>query len=118
MTIRARVFITGSADGLGRTLDLEETRGLARDVNHLGRLDAVIHDAGVYTGPHVLPVNVVAPYLLTALIDRRWADPVRPTICGSGTSPRSGLPLARTPRRALRRLLVSPAPDRAASRRP
>ena len=106
----ARVFITGSADGLGRAAaqtllndghevvvharnrdrltavrdlldrgaaavvgdlsDLEETRGLARDVNRLGRLDAVIHNAGVYTGPHVLPVNVVAPYLLTALIDR------------------------------------------------
>ena len=106
----ARIFITGSADGLGRAAaqtllndghevvvharnrdrltavrdlldrgaaavvgdlsDLEETRGLARDVNRLGRLDAVIHNAGVYTGPHVLPVNVVAPYLLTALIDR------------------------------------------------
>jgi NAD(P)-dependent dehydrogenase (short-subunit alcohol dehydrogenase family) len=105
----ARVFITGSADGLGRlaaqTLlddghkvvvharnsdrltairdladrgaaavvgdlsDLEETRGIARDVNRLGRMDAVIHNAGVYTGPQVLPVNVVAPYLLTALID-------------------------------------------------
>ena len=106
----ARVFITGSADGLGRAAaqtllndghevvvharnrdrltavrdlldrgaaavvgdlsDLEQTRGLARDVNRLGRLDAVIHNAGVYTGPHVLPVNVVAPYLLTALIHR------------------------------------------------
>jgi NAD(P)-dependent dehydrogenase (short-subunit alcohol dehydrogenase family) len=33
-------------------------------------MDAVIHNAGVYTGPHVLPVNIVAPYLLTALIDR------------------------------------------------
>jgi hypothetical protein len=106
----ARVFITGSADGLGRAAaqtlvndghevvvharnrdrltavrdlldrgaaaivgdlsNLEETRGLARDVNRLGRLDAVIHNVGVYTGPHVLPVNVVAPYLLTALIDR------------------------------------------------
>ena len=30
----------------------------------------MIHNAGVYTGPHVLPVNVVAPYLLIALIDR------------------------------------------------
>ena len=39
-------------------------------MNRLGRLDAVIHNAGVYAGPHVLPVNVVAPYLLTALIDR------------------------------------------------
>jgi NAD(P)-dependent dehydrogenase (short-subunit alcohol dehydrogenase family) len=106
----ARVFITGSADGLGRAAartllndghevvvharnrdrlaavrdlldrgaaavvgdlsDLEETRGVARDVNRLGRMDAVIHNAGVYTGPHVLPVNIVAPYLLTALIDR------------------------------------------------
>jgi NAD(P)-dependent dehydrogenase (short-subunit alcohol dehydrogenase family) len=106
----ARVFITGSADGLGRltaqTLlddghevvvhvrssdrleavrnlvdrgaavvvgdlaDLEQIRGIARDVNRLGRMDAVIHNAGVYTGPPVLPVNSVAPYLLTALIDR------------------------------------------------
>jgi NAD(P)-dependent dehydrogenase (short-subunit alcohol dehydrogenase family) len=33
-------------------------------------MDAVIHNAGVGSGPHVLPVNVVAPYLLTALIDR------------------------------------------------
>src|SRR5438093_5768397 len=105
-----RVFVTGSADGLGRlaaqTLlahghdvvlhvrnddrldavrdlvhrgaavvvgdlaDIEQTRGIARDVNALGRMDAVIHNAGVYTNPQVLPVNVVAPYLLTALIDR------------------------------------------------
>jgi NAD(P)-dependent dehydrogenase (short-subunit alcohol dehydrogenase family) len=33
-------------------------------------MDAVIHNAGVMRGPHVLPVNVVAPYVLTALIDR------------------------------------------------
>jgi NAD(P)-dependent dehydrogenase (short-subunit alcohol dehydrogenase family) len=106
----ARIFITGSADGLGRlasqTLldaghevvvhvrnrdrlnavrdlvdraagaivgdlsDLEQTRSVARDVNRLGRMDAVIHNAGVYTGSQVMPVNIVAPYLLTALIDR------------------------------------------------
>jgi NAD(P)-dependent dehydrogenase (short-subunit alcohol dehydrogenase family) len=106
----ARVFITGSADGLGRAAaqalldeghevvvnvrnsdrlkavqdlvdhgaavvvgdlaDLEQTRGIARDVNSLGRMDAVIHNAGVYTGPSVLSVNIVAPSLLTALIDR------------------------------------------------
>src|SRR5438874_7736277 len=108
--LMARVFITGSADGLGRlaaqTLlddghevvvqarnrdrltavsdlvdhgataivgdlsDLEQTRSIARDVNRLGRMDAVIHNAGVYRGPQVMPVNIVAPYLLTALIDR------------------------------------------------
>jgi hypothetical protein len=28
----------------------------------------VIHNAGVLSGPHLLPVNVVAPYLLTALV--------------------------------------------------
>jgi NAD(P)-dependent dehydrogenase (short-subunit alcohol dehydrogenase family) len=33
-------------------------------------MDAVIHNAGVYTGPDLLAVNVVAPYLLTALIER------------------------------------------------
>jgi NAD(P)-dependent dehydrogenase (short-subunit alcohol dehydrogenase family) len=106
----ARVFITGSADGLGRAAaqtlleqghevvvharnrdrltavrelldrgaaavvgdlsDLEETREVAGQVNRLGRMDAVIHNAAVLAGPHVLPVNIVAPYLLTALIDR------------------------------------------------
>jgi hypothetical protein len=38
--------------------------------DRLGRMDAVIHNAGIYIGPHDLPVNVVAPYLLTMLIDR------------------------------------------------
>ncbi len=106
----ARVFITGSAAGLGRaaaaalihqahqvviharsqdriaeaadlvdrgaatvTGDLsvvEETRSVAEQVNRLGRMDAVIHNAGVYTGRHILAVNVIAPYLLTALIER------------------------------------------------
>jgi len=105
-----RVFITGSADGLGRAAaqtllddghdvvvharnqdrldavrdlldrgaeavvgDLsgpEETRDVADQVNRLGQMDAVIHNAGVNSGPNVLPVNVVAPYLLTALIHR------------------------------------------------
>ena len=30
----------------------------------------MIHNAGINIGPHDLPVNVVAPYLLTMLIDR------------------------------------------------
>ena len=104
----ARIFITGSADGLGRAAaetllgdghevivharsaerlanvdaliargasavvgdlaDLDQTRAVADQVNRLGPVDAVIHNAGVFSGPHVLPVNVVAPYLLTALV--------------------------------------------------
>jgi NAD(P)-dependent dehydrogenase (short-subunit alcohol dehydrogenase family) len=59
----------GAAVVVGDLSNLEETRRIARDVNRLGRMAAVIHNAGVYTGPQVLPVNIVAPYLLTALID-------------------------------------------------
>ncbi|MFB7368455.1 SDR family NAD(P)-dependent oxidoreductase [Streptomyces sp. NPDC056222] len=106
----ARIFITGSADGLGRAAaqtlmaaghdvvlharsaqrltavrdlvdrgvpavvgdlaDQDETSSVAEQVNRLGPMDAVIHNAGVYTGPHIMPVNVTAPYLLTALIQR------------------------------------------------
>ncbi|MDQ0771153.1 NAD(P)-dependent dehydrogenase (short-subunit alcohol dehydrogenase family) [Pseudarthrobacter defluvii] len=104
----ARVFITGSTDGLGRaaaaslleaghevivharsshripavqhlldrgaqcvTGDLavvDEVRKIADQANGIGRIDAVIHNAGVLNGAALLPVNVVAPYLLTALI--------------------------------------------------
>ena len=57
-----------------------ETRGVADQVNALGRMDAVIHNAGVYltkgrsSTPEghaaVLAVNTLAPYILTALIER------------------------------------------------
>lgn len=115
----ARVFITGSADGLGRAAakwlldnghqvvlharsverataiadlapraasvvvgDLRsgtETRGVADQVNAIGRMDAVIHNAGIYSEPTrgsspeghagILAVNTLAPYILTALIE-------------------------------------------------
>ncbi|OVZ62833.1 short-chain dehydrogenase [Pigmentiphaga sp. NML080357] len=106
----SRIFITGSADGLGQAAarnllagghevvlhvrgkqrldairdlldqgarvavgdlsDQGEMEAVADQVNRLGRMDAVIHNAGVYSGRQVLPVNVVAPYVLTALITR------------------------------------------------
>jgi NAD(P)-dependent dehydrogenase (short-subunit alcohol dehydrogenase family) len=57
-----------------------ETRELAGQVNDIGRMDAVIHNAGVFLEPSrsvtaeghakTLAVNTLAPYLLTALIDR------------------------------------------------
>jgi len=59
----------GAGVVVGDLADLEQTRDVAEQVNRLGRLDAVIHNAGVMTGPTVLAVNVVAPYLLTALVD-------------------------------------------------
>jgi NAD(P)-dependent dehydrogenase (short-subunit alcohol dehydrogenase family) len=57
-----------------------ETRALAEQVNEIGRMDAIIHNAGVYREPArgstpeghatTLAVNTLAPYLLTALIER------------------------------------------------
>jgi len=60
----------GAATVVGDLSDPDETRRLADDVNGLGHMDAVIHNAGVFRSPQVLAVNVVAPYLLTALIER------------------------------------------------
>ena len=60
----------GAAAVVGDLSELEQTRDVASQVNRLGRMDAVIHNAGVIGGPHVLPVNVVAPFLLTVLVDR------------------------------------------------
>jgi NAD(P)-dependent dehydrogenase (short-subunit alcohol dehydrogenase family) len=116
----ARIFITGSTDGLGRAAarvlldgghkvvlhartedrasavndlasagadvvvgDLRsatETRSVADQVNALGHMDAVIHNAGIYTIQQrgatpeghatTLAVNTLAPYILTALMER------------------------------------------------
>jgi NAD(P)-dependent dehydrogenase (short-subunit alcohol dehydrogenase family) len=133
----ARVFITGSADGLGQLAarrlvetghkvvlharsparardaaaavpgargvlvgdlsNVAETRGLAAQVSGAGPFDAVIHNAGVgYREPRretvdgldrVFAVNVLAPYLLTALV----ALPRRLVYLGSGMH-RGGAP--------------------------
>ena len=61
--------VEGSAV-VGDLADMEQTRDVAAQVNEFGRFDAVIHNAGVYTGRPIMPVNVVATYLLTALIER------------------------------------------------
>jgi NAD(P)-dependent dehydrogenase (short-subunit alcohol dehydrogenase family) len=117
----ARVFITGSSDGLGKMAaqllaeqghqvvlhardkarekdvraafpqaetvvigdlsSIRQTLSVADQVNGLGTFDAVIHNAGVgYREPrrvatvdglpHVFAVNTLAPYILTALIQR------------------------------------------------
>jgi NAD(P)-dependent dehydrogenase (short-subunit alcohol dehydrogenase family) len=127
----ARVFITGSADGLGlmaaRILieqghevtlharndargrdarsalpaasglvigdlsSIEATRSVAEQSNASGRFDAVIHNAGVGNREprrietvdgleHIFAINVLAPYLLTALI----APPARLVYLSSG----------------------------------
>ncbi len=117
----ARVFVTGSSDGLGKMAaqlliekghtvvlharnemrakeamaavpgagavvvgdlsSIRQTRRVGDQVNALGTFDAVIHNAGVgyrEAGrintedglPHVFAVNTIAPYILTALIQK------------------------------------------------
>jgi NAD(P)-dependent dehydrogenase (short-subunit alcohol dehydrogenase family) len=65
---------------IGDLSSAAETRAIADQVNKLGRMDAVIHNAGVYQLPNrgktpeghatTLAVNTLAPYILTALIER------------------------------------------------
>lgn len=66
---------------IGDLSHMREMRGVADQINRLGRCDAVIHNAGVgYREarrvetedglPQLFAVNVLAPYLLTALIER------------------------------------------------
>ncbi|MGL3106593.1 SDR family NAD(P)-dependent oxidoreductase [Bradyrhizobium sp. BR 1432] len=57
-----------------------ETKSIADQVNAIGRMDAIIHNAGVYTQrsrgstpeghASTLAINTLAPYMLTALIER------------------------------------------------
>lgn len=48
--------------------DPDQVRRLAAELDGATPLDAVIHNAGVWSGPAVMPVNIIAPYLLTALL--------------------------------------------------
>jgi NAD(P)-dependent dehydrogenase (short-subunit alcohol dehydrogenase family) len=50
----------GAPAVVGDLADPYQTRAVADQVNQLGRVDAVIHKAGGDTGPHILPVDVVA----------------------------------------------------------
>lgn len=62
---------SGAEVVVGDLADLDQTRQVAEQANRLGPMHAVIHNAGVaYAGQPIMPVNVVAPYLLTALMRR------------------------------------------------
>lgn len=60
----------GAQAVVGDLAQADQVRCLVRQANELGGFDAVIHNAGVLDGPSVLPVNVVAPYVLTAEMAR------------------------------------------------
>lgn len=62
--------LVGRGAGLvvGDFTDRDAVRRIAAELNDAEPLDAVVHNAGVWSGRPVMPVNVVAPYLLTALL--------------------------------------------------
>lgn len=74
------VAAPGAAGALAGDLSsIDQMRSVARQANESGRFDAVIHNAGVgFREPrkittadglsHVFAINVLAPYLLTAMI--------------------------------------------------
>jgi NAD(P)-dependent dehydrogenase (short-subunit alcohol dehydrogenase family) len=77
----ALAAVPGAAAALvGDLASIDETRDLARQANDSGRFDVVVHNAAVgYQEPrietvdgleHVFAINALAPYLLTALIER------------------------------------------------
>ena len=66
---------------VGDVSTIKGMRSVAEQANALGRFDAVIHNVGIgYREarrietedglPHVFAINVMAPYLLTALMER------------------------------------------------
>jgi NAD(P)-dependent dehydrogenase (short-subunit alcohol dehydrogenase family) len=65
---------------IGDLRSAAETRRIAEHVNAIGRMDAVIHNAGIYTEPTrgstpegyatILALNTLAPFMLTAMRER------------------------------------------------
>jgi len=60
--------------------DISQTKKMAEEANGLGGFDAVIHNAGIYSGPFrktkegwpaIVAVNTVSPYILTSLLRPR-----------------------------------------------
>lgn len=83
---------------IGDFSSTEQAASVAEQANALGRFDAVIHNAGIgYREPrkivttdghaHLLAINVLAPYLVTALM----APPAR-LVYGSSGMHRGGTP--------------------------
>jgi NAD(P)-dependent dehydrogenase (short-subunit alcohol dehydrogenase family) len=79
-TDEPRAALPHAALVVGDLSRIDGMRQVAEQVNALGRHDAVIHNAGVYRVPDriqtddglslTFAVNVLAPYLLTALVER------------------------------------------------
>ncbi|WP_020112884.1 SDR family NAD(P)-dependent oxidoreductase [Rhodococcus sp. 114MFTsu3.1] len=58
----------GAFGVVGDLAHLDRVQDVAEQAHRIGSISAVIHNAGVIDGVSLLPVNVVAPYVLTALL--------------------------------------------------
>ncbi|MBJ2121660.1 SDR family NAD(P)-dependent oxidoreductase [Arthrobacter sp. MSA 4-2] len=63
-----RLTDQGAGIVIGDVADRNALRHIAAELAEQAPLDAVIHNVGVGGGRNVMPVNVIAPYLLTALL--------------------------------------------------
>lgn len=75
----------------GDLTSIDGVRGVAEQAAAAGPVDAIIHNAGVLDGASILPVNVVAPYLLTALVPARRLVFVTSSMHRGGTATLDGL---------------------------
>lgn len=65
---------------LGDLAEMQQVQNMAKQLNQMGRFDAVIQNAGIYSRasrdpvagdiPQIFMVNTLAPYVLTALMER------------------------------------------------
>jgi NAD(P)-dependent dehydrogenase (short-subunit alcohol dehydrogenase family) len=67
-TVLEPLIDRGAQIVIGDLADRDAVREVAVKLNAARPLDAIIHNAGVWSGMSVMPVNIVAPYLLTALL--------------------------------------------------
>lgn len=70
LAVLAPLLDRGALAVVGDLAALDQVQDVAAQANALGVFDAVIHNAGVLDGGALLPVNVVAPYVLTAQMAR------------------------------------------------
>lgn len=64
----AALVDSGADIVVGDLANREAVHRIAADLEAAKPLDAVIHNAGVWSGRAVMPVNIIAPYLLTSLL--------------------------------------------------
>jgi len=80
---------------IGDLNNLDETKYLAQKVNKQGKFDTIIHNAGVFHEDKqtIFRVNVLAPYILTALIKK----PKQLIYIGSNMHPQGEFDLEKLP---------------------